>query len=91
MSRWIVLGLPVSTDEGVMTLEELEGSPEDAERALLRAANTFEHGLWKVLRREVFQCSDRSYFIRIHGRMNTHSFLIQLAELIHDSDKQVTI
>ena len=90
MSRWIVLGLPVSTDEGVRTLAELDGSPEEAEQALRQAANTYEHDLRKVLRREVFQCSDRSLFLRIHGRIHTHSFLIQLAELIHDSDTPPT-
>ncbi|MFJ7065983.1 hypothetical protein [Streptomyces sp. NPDC101115] len=90
MSRWIVLGLPVSTDEGVRTLAEFDGSPEEAEQALLQAANTFEHDLWKVRRREVFRCSDRSYFIRIHGRVNTRSFVIQLAELVHDSATRPT-
>ncbi|MFF6772005.1 hypothetical protein ACFY8W_00370 [Streptomyces sp. NPDC012637] len=86
MSRWIVLGLPVSTDEGVRTLAEFDGSPEEAEQA----ANTFECDLWKVRRREVFRCSDRSHFIRVHGRVNTRSFLIQLAELVHDSATRPT-
>lgn len=90
MSRWIVLGIPVSTEEGVLTLAELEGSQEEAQQAMLQAANTYEHDLWKVRRREIYRCSDRSYFIRIHGRIHTYGFLIQLAELIHDSDKQPT-
>ncbi|MFE6131305.1 hypothetical protein ACFQ6Q_24060 [Streptomyces sp. NPDC056437] len=65
---------------------EFEGSEEEAEAALLRAAHTYEHGLWKVRRREIFKCSSRSYFIRLQSRLATYGFLIQLAELVHDSD-----
>ncbi|WP_336319960.1 hypothetical protein [Streptomyces lavendofoliae] len=37
-------------------------------------------------RREIFKCSSRSYFIRLQGRLTTYGFLIQLAELVHDSN-----
>ncbi|MGI5478686.1 hypothetical protein [Streptomyces lavendofoliae] len=90
MSRWIVLAVPVGgvaeADRDVRTIAELEGSPEEAVAALVQAANTYEHTLWKVRRREVFQCSDRSYFLRLRGRLATYGFFIQLAELVHDSD-----
>ncbi|MEU8520543.1 hypothetical protein [Streptomyces sp. NBC_01216] len=90
MPRWIVLAIPVEgvadTDRGARTVTEFEGSPEDAEAALLRTAHTYEHRLWKVRRREVFRCSGRSCFLRVHGRMATYGFLLQLAELVHDSD-----
>ncbi|MFF7363762.1 hypothetical protein [Streptomyces sp. NPDC008125] len=68
------------------TIAEFEGSVEEAETALLHAAHTHEHGLWKVRRREIFKCSSRSYFIRLRNRLAAYGFLIQLAELIHDSD-----
>ncbi|MFJ6484832.1 MULTISPECIES: hypothetical protein [unclassified Streptomyces] len=89
MSRWIVLAIPVDgvseVDRNARTLTEFHGSAEEAKTALLQAANTYEHKLWKVRRRETFKCSSQSYFVRIHGRMTTYSFLIQLAELVHDT------
>lgn len=72
-------------DRKARTLSEFDGSAEEAEAALLEAASTYEHRLWKVNRREVFKCSSRSYFIRIHGRMATYGFLLQVAELVHDT------
>ncbi|MGW1468999.1 hypothetical protein ACWCPT_32215 [Streptomyces sp. NPDC002308] len=90
MPQWIVLAVPVSgvSDAGRdgRTVAEFEGSAEEAEAALLHAAHTYEHGLWKVRRREIFKCSSRSYFIRLHNRLAAYGFLIQLAELVHDSD-----
>ncbi|MGW5421613.1 hypothetical protein [Streptomyces sp. NPDC003943] len=89
MSRWIVLAIPVDgvteTDRDARTLKEFDGSAEEAESSLLEAVNAYEHTLWKVRRREIFKCSSQSYFIRIHGRMATYGFLIQLAELVHDT------
>lgn len=89
MSRWIVLAIPVDgvseVDRDARTLTEFDGSTEEAETALLEAASTYEHKLWKVRRREIFQCSSRSYFIRIHGRMVTYGLMLQLAELIDDT------
>ncbi|OEJ23207.1 hypothetical protein AS594_00420 [Streptomyces agglomeratus] len=95
MPRWIVLAVPVAgvaeTDRETRTVTEFEGSAEEAEMALVRAVDTFEDRLWKVRRREIFKCSDRSYFIRIQGRLTTCGFLIQLAELVHDSDAKPVV
>ncbi|MFB7234897.1 hypothetical protein ACFCXK_08970 [Streptomyces sp. NPDC056269] len=89
MSRWTVLVIPVDgvseMDRDARTLAEFDGSAEEAESALLEAASTYEHKLWKVNRREIFKCSSRSYFLRIHGRMATYGLLLQLAELVHDT------
>ncbi|WP_432126433.1 hypothetical protein [Streptomyces sp. bgisy082] len=89
VSRWIVLAIPVDgvseMDRNARTLAEFDGSAEEAESALLEAANTYTHKLWKVNRREIFKCSSRSYFLRIHGRMATYGFLLQLAELVRDT------
>ncbi|MFJ6718497.1 hypothetical protein [Streptomyces sp. NPDC091259] len=90
MSRWIVLAIPVDgvseTDRDARTLAEFEGTAEEAESTLRQTASVYEHKLWKVRRREIFECSSRSYFIRIHGRMTTYCLLIQLAELVHDTE-----
>ncbi|MFF2901162.1 hypothetical protein [Streptomyces sp. NPDC057966] len=90
MPRWIALAVPVAgvaeIDREARTVAEFEGSTEEAEAALLQAANAYEHSFWKVRRREIFKCSSRSYFIRLQGRLATYGFLIQLAELVHDSD-----
>ncbi|MFD7495985.1 hypothetical protein ACFV8T_26945 [Streptomyces sp. NPDC059832] len=73
------------------TVAEFEGSTEEAETALVQAATTYEHSHWKVRRREIFKYSSRSYFIRIQGRLATYGFLIQLAELVHDSDAKPVV
>ncbi|WP_371664628.1 hypothetical protein [Streptomyces sp. NBC_00280] len=90
MPRWIVLAVPVGgvaeANSDARTVAEFEGSTVEAETALLEAANTYRHGPWKVRRREIFKCSSRSYLIRIRGRAGTYNLLLQLAELVHDSD-----
>ncbi|MFG2760002.1 hypothetical protein [Streptomyces wuyuanensis] len=95
MPRWIVLAVPVDgaaeADRDARTVAEFEGSAEDAESALVRAADTYEHSLWSVRRREIFRCSDRSYFIRIRGRLSTYGVLLQLAELVHDSEARQAV
>jgi hypothetical protein len=89
MSRWIVLAIPVDgvaeADRDAQTVAEWEGGPDEAAAALAQVASTFQGRLRKVRRREVFQCSERSYFVRLQGRLATYGFLIQLAELVHDS------
>ncbi|MFD3492363.1 hypothetical protein ACFWWB_17630 [Streptomyces sp. NPDC058690] len=64
---------------------------EEAETALVHAATTYEHSRWKARRREIFKCSSRSYFIRLQGRLGAYGFLIQLAELVHDSDAKPVV
>ncbi|MEU1166959.1 hypothetical protein ABZ372_44220 [Streptomyces sp. NPDC005921] len=90
MTRWIVLAVPVAgvadMDREAQTVAEFEGNAEEAAAALLEAATGFEHGRRKARRREVFKASDRSYFVRLQGRLSTYGFLIQLAELVHDTD-----
>ncbi|MFF5977017.1 hypothetical protein ACFY7C_36535 [Streptomyces sp. NPDC012769] len=89
VSRWIVLAIPVDgvseTDRDARTLKEFDGSAEEAEAALLEAASTYEHSLWKVTRREIFQCSSRSYFLRLRGRLATYGSMLQLAERVRDT------
>ncbi|MEV6581224.1 hypothetical protein AB0M92_23995 [Streptomyces sp. NPDC051582] len=94
MSRWIVLAIPVDgvseVKRDAQIVTELDGSTEEAETALLAAARAYEHNVGKVRRREIYQCSNRSYFIRIHGRMATYGLMLQLAELIDDSAQPIT-
>ncbi|GAA0303069.1 hypothetical protein ACKI1I_14000 [Streptomyces turgidiscabies] len=91
MSRWIVLAVPVDgvaeANSDARTVTELDGTPEEAAAALVQAVQTYEHSSWKARRREVFKCSDRSYYLRLRGRLGTYGFLVQLAELVHDSDE----
>ncbi|MER5884931.1 hypothetical protein ABT160_13975 [Streptomyces sp. NPDC001941] len=89
MARWMVLAVPLSgladSNRDAQVVAEFDGTEEEAGAMLWEAANTYEHRLWKVRRREVFRVTDRSYFIRIHGRMAAYGILIQLAEKIYDS------
>lgn len=91
MSRWIVLVSPL---QGVSTMNcntkivrEVDGTEEEAREALLTAANTYSDSIMKLRRREVFRVSERSYFIRIQNRMNKYAYMVQLAELVSDSDR----
>ncbi|MFC9154977.1 hypothetical protein ACFTT0_08355 [Streptomyces bauhiniae] len=89
MARWIVLAIPVDgvaeASRDARTVTELEGTAEEAAAALVHSARTFDHTIRKARRREVFQCSERSYYVRLHGLVNTTGHLLQLAELVHDS------
>ncbi|MDG9702909.1 hypothetical protein [Streptomyces sp. DH37] len=89
MPRWIVLAVPVDgvaeADRDAQTVAEWESGPEEAAEALARMASTFQGRLRKVRRREVFRCSERSYFVRLQGCLATYGFLLQPAELVHDS------
>lgn len=89
MNRWIVLAVPVAgvgeADDDARTVAELEGTPEEAMAALIQAVNTLDGRVRRARRREIFQCSDRSYFVRLHFRTMTQGFLVQLAELVYDS------
>ncbi|MER5775521.1 hypothetical protein ABT144_14745 [Streptomyces sp. NPDC002039] len=53
--------------------------------AFLRNLDTYEGDVWKVQRREIFKCSERSYVIRVHGRFSQSEYLFQLAELVSDT------
>ncbi len=90
MAQWIILVSPtmgVSVEaHNTAVLEEVTGTEVDATDALLAQTRTYSGSIRKVVRREVFKCSDRSYFVRLHGRMLTYGYLVQLAELISDSD-----
>ncbi|MDT0392895.1 hypothetical protein [Streptomyces dubilierae] len=86
MARWIVLASKLDAEaSSYRTLAELDGSVEEAMTALRKAVNTYDRGVSKVVRREVFKCSDRSYFVRIHGRLTERECLIQLCELVADT------
>lgn len=89
MPRWIVLAVPVQgvsdVNRDARTVAEFDGSAEEAAEALLNAATTYAHGFRTVRRREVFKSSDRSYVVRIRGRLSTYAYVIQLAELVSDT------
>ncbi|MFD9518107.1 hypothetical protein [Streptomyces sp. NPDC059979] len=89
MPRWIVLVSPVggapAESYRVAVLEELTGSPEEVMAAFLRNLDTYEGAVWKVKRREIFKCSERSYVVRVHGRFSRSEYLFQLAELVSDT------
>ncbi|MFG1663914.1 hypothetical protein [Streptomyces sp. Y7] len=50
-----------------------------------KSVDTYDHDVTKVKRREVFRCSDRSYFVRVSGRLSEFEFFFQLAELVADT------
>lgn len=62
-------------DREAQIVAEFEGSAEEAATTILQAATGFDHGRRKTRRREVFK-----------DRLSTYGFLIQLAELVHDTD-----
>ncbi|MFF7452209.1 MULTISPECIES: hypothetical protein [unclassified Streptomyces] len=66
-------------------MTEFEGSAEEAMTELAKRVNTYDREVTKVKRREVFRCSDRSYFVRVNGRLNEYEYFFQLAELVADT------
>ncbi|MCX4598816.1 hypothetical protein OG819_58125 [Streptomyces sp. NBC_01549] len=50
-----------------------------------KSVNTYDRDVTKVKRREVFRCSDRSYFVRVNGRLYEFEYFFQLAELVADT------
>jgi hypothetical protein len=90
MARWIVLvtataGYPAEAS-GVRPLAEFEGSAEKAMTDFAEIVNTYDRDVRKVTRREVFRNSDRSYFVRVKGRVREFEYLFQLAELVADTE-----
>ncbi|MFJ4428467.1 hypothetical protein [Streptomyces bobili] len=69
----------------VRTLAEFEGSAEEALTEFAKRVNTYDRDVTKVKRREVFRCSDRSYFVRVNGRLSVFEYFFQLAELVADT------
>ncbi|MGW5849930.1 hypothetical protein ACWFQ8_18590 [Streptomyces sp. NPDC055254] len=53
--------------------------------AFRKMLDTYEGEVWKVRRREIFKCSERSYIVRVHGRFSRFEYLFQLAELVSDT------
>lgn len=89
MARWIVLVSPVdgvpAEARNTDVLRELSGTEEEAMNMLLDEVNTYTGSFGRVRRRQVFRCSERSYFVRLQGRMFTYGYSVQLAELVADS------
>ncbi|MDT0615949.1 hypothetical protein [Streptomyces lancefieldiae] len=86
MARWIVLASLLDAEaSSYRTLAELDGSAEEAMAALREEVNTYDRGVMKMVRREVFECSERSYFVRVHGRLSQSECFIQLCELVADT------
>ncbi|MFG3551011.1 hypothetical protein [Streptomyces sp. NPDC047725] len=69
----------------VRALTEFEGSAEEAMTEFSKRVNTYDQDVTKVKRREVFRCSDRSYFVRVNGRLSQFEYFFQLAELVADT------
>jgi len=89
MPRWIVLVTPVggvaAEASSVRTLAEFEGSAEEAMTEFAKSVDTYDRDVAKVKRREVFRCSDRSYFVRVNGRLSEVEYFFRLAELVADT------
>ncbi|WP_328443951.1 hypothetical protein OG780_01870 [Streptomyces sp. NBC_00386] len=86
MARWIVLASLLDAEaSSYRTLAELDGSADEAMAALREEVNTYDRGITKVVRREVFRCSERSYFVRVNGRLSLSECFIQLCELVADT------
>jgi hypothetical protein len=70
----------------VRTLAEFEGSAQEAMTEFAKRVNTYDVDVTKVKRREVFRCSDRACFVRVHGRLSRFEYFFQLAELVADTE-----
>ncbi|MFJ8044086.1 hypothetical protein ACIRBX_26650 [Kitasatospora sp. NPDC096147] len=89
MARWTVFACPVhrgiGESIGFEEKGEFEGTEEEALAWFAERAGGYTADRKKVRRREVFKSSDRSYFVRLHGRFMTTLHVLRLTERISDT------
>jgi hypothetical protein len=90
MSQWVVLRAEGQAEAFRYTVHrELEGTETEALAAMRDAADIFgqahtESGRRRQ-RRQIFQVSERSYFVRVHNRASVEEAHFTLAKLVADT------
>ncbi|MFF4542450.1 hypothetical protein [Streptomyces aureus] len=86
MSKWIVTASMLDADPPTLrTITNFEGGEAEALLKFHDVVNSYDHDVTKVTRREIYKYSDRQYLVRVLGRMKQVEYIMQLGELIVDT------
>lgn len=86
MTKWIILASVLDAESSsIRTIASLDCSEEEAFSELSNILNSYDRGVMKVIRREIFKITDRSFLLRISGRLSQSQYIIQLGELVADT------
>ncbi|MEU9393612.1 hypothetical protein AB0D86_26870 [Streptomyces sp. NPDC048324] len=85
MPKWIITAHTFDPPPAMRTVSTVEGNEEEAIQELLETAKTYNPDIKKVIRREIYRFSERQYLVRIHGRWNQVEYVVQLGDLIAET------
>ncbi|MGW6523998.1 hypothetical protein [Streptomyces sp. NPDC054962] len=87
MTKWIITAtlLDIAYPPTLRIVAKFEGDEEKARSSFREVLNSYDGDARKVRRREVFKFSDSQYFIHIEGRAKQFDYMMQLGELIVDT------
>lgn len=86
MPRWIVVATVLDAESTrVRNLANLECDEAEAKRKFFEILNTYDRGVSKVIRREIFKFTENSYLVRVSGRMSEVEHFIQMARIVADT------
>ncbi|MEV7437893.1 hypothetical protein [Streptomyces griseoviridis] len=87
MPKWIITAAMIdATPPTLRTIEIFEGNESEALAKLRDIVSSYARDVTKVTRREVYKYSELQYLVRILGRMKQVEYIMQLAELVVDTD-----
>ncbi|MGW0874242.1 hypothetical protein ACWD3Z_27685 [Streptomyces sp. NPDC002740] len=87
MTKWIMTAtlFDIAYPPTLRIVARFEGSDEEARSRFREVLNSYDGAARKVTRREVFKFSDSQYLLRIEGRPMELEYMMQLGELIVDT------
>ncbi|MET7457442.1 hypothetical protein ABZT03_37395 [Streptomyces sp. NPDC005574] len=85
MPKWIITAHTFDPPPAMRTVSTIEGNEAEALQELLEIARTYNPDIKKVTRREIYRFSERQYLVRIHGSWNEVEYVVQLGELIGET------
>ncbi|MFF3127823.1 hypothetical protein ACFVRD_37280 [Streptomyces sp. NPDC057908] len=92
MSTWQITAFLLAHSSGVQSLnhiEEFSGTAEEAQERLLQQTKTYTNDVSKEVRRRVFAYQHKTaYRVEVEGKWSTEEYLLELSELVFDSQLQ---
>ncbi|WP_146075762.1 hypothetical protein [Streptomyces sp. Ru62] len=87
MTKWIITAalFDIAYPPTLRIVARFEGNEEEARSRFREVLNSYDGAARKLTRREVFKFSDSQYFVRIEDRPNEFEYMMQLGELIVDT------
>lgn len=85
MPKWIITTHTFDPPPAMRTVSTIEGSEDEAILELLNVAKTHNIKIKKVIRREIYRFSERQYLVRLHGNWDQAEYIVQLGELITET------